>query len=416
MNDLNNLLAKLELYSANHYESFPVVFERGRGVWVTDTEGKKYIDAVAGYSSANHGHRHHRIDQVMIDAIKDDMVSTTPNSMRTKAQALFLEAACEAFGYDKIIPMNTGADAVETALKLALLWAHAPKRKGGKGLSKNAPLIIACEGNFHGRTRAIVSCSSEPKYREPFAPLMRGYRMIPYGDADALERELKKQRGRVAAVLFEPIQGEGGIIIPPQGYLKDVRDLCDEHEALMIADEVQTGLGRAGEMLACDHEGVRSDIVAIGKSLGGGVIPVSAVLAKKEYTLFEPGHHGSTYAGGALAMTVAREALAVIKDEQFCLRSQRMGAYLKRGLRERFSMPDLSALSPEIRGRALMIGIELVKGLKPRSVVESLLAHGVLAKDAHGVIRVTPPLIISEPECDMLVERIGKAFAALAGK
>jgi ornithine--oxo-acid transaminase len=357
------------------------------------------MDCLSAYSALNQGHRHPRIVRAMVE--QSSRLALTSRAFRNDQLPLLTEELCELTGYEMMLPMNSGTEAVETALKTTRRWGYMVK-----GVPDDQAEIIACAGNFHGRTIAIVSFSSEEQYRDGFGPFTPGFKLIPYGDAAALERAITPN---TAAFFFEPIQGEGGVVVPPEGYIRRVREVCTRHNVLMAADEIQSGLGRTGKLLACEHEGVRPDVVMLGKALSGGMYPVSAVLSSREVLgLFDPGDHGSTFGGNPLACAVAREALKVIVDEHLCERAAELGEYLMARLRE-IRSPHVALY----RGKGLMIGIVL----KPqaggaRRFCEALKERGVLAKDTHGtVIRLTPPLIITKEELDWALQRIAEVLA-----
>ena len=392
-------IALEDRYNAHNYKPLDVVLARAEGVWVWDVEGHKYLDCLSAYSAVNQGHRHPRIVRAMVE--QAGRLALTSRAFRNDQLPLLAKELCELLGYDMILPMNSGAEAIETALKAARKWGYAVK-----GVPDERAEIIACAGNFHGRTITIISFSPQEQYRDGFGPFTPGFKLIPYGDAGALERAITPH---TVAFLFEPVQGEGGVVIPPQGYLRSVRELCTRHDVLMMADEIQTGLGRTGKLLACEHEGVRPDVVALGKALSGGMYPVSAVLASREVLgVFEPGDHGSTFGGNPLACAVAREALRVIVDEHLCERAAELGDYLLARLRE-IESPHVALC----RGRGLLVGIVL----KPqaggaRRFIEALQERGVLAKDTHGtVIRLAPPLVITQEELDWALDRIAEVLA-----
>ncbi len=388
-----------ERYNAHNYEPLDVVLTRGEGVWVWDVEGRRYLDCLSAYSAVNQGHCHPRIVGAMVEQAQ--RLALTSRAFRNDQLPLLAQELCELTGFEMMLPMNSGAEAVETALKAARKWGYTVK-----GVPDGQAEIIACTGNFHGRTITIITFSPEEQYRAGFGPFTPGFKLIPYGDADALERAITPH---TVAFLVEPIQGEGGIIVPPEGYLKRVREICTAHNVLFIADEIQTGLGRTGKLLACEHEGVRPDVVTLGKALSGGMYPVSAVLATREVLgVFGPGDHGSTFGGNPLACAVAREALRVISDEHLCERSAELGEYLIARLRE-IESPYVQT----VRGKGLFIGIVL----KPeaggaRRFCEMLQSRGLLAKETHGtVIRLAPPLVITKEELDWAVEQIAAVLA-----
>ncbi|HOG48835.1 MAG TPA: ornithine--oxo-acid transaminase [Anaerolineae bacterium] len=387
-------------YNAHNYHPLDVVITRAQGPWVWDVEGRRYLDCLSAYSAVNQGHNHPRIVRAMVEQL--GRVALTSRAFRNDQLPLLAQELCELIGYEMMLPMNSGAEAVETAIKAARKWGYTIK-----GVPAGQAEIIACTGNFHGRTTAIVGFSSEEQYRDGFGPFPAGFKLVPYGDAQALERAITPQ---TVAFLFEPLQGEGGVIVPPQGYLQQVRALCSRHRVLMIADEIQTGLGRTGTLLACEHEGVRPDVVTLGKALSGGLYPVSAMLASREVLgVFQPGDHGSTFGGNPLACAVAREALRVIVEEQLPQRAAELGNELMARLRK-LQSPHVA----EIRGRGLLVGIEL----KPeaggaRRFCEALQARGVLAKETHGtVIRLAPPLVITHEEMEWMLGQIGAVLTA----
>ncbi len=391
-------IALEDRYNAHNYRPLDVVITRAEGVWVWDVEGRKYLDCLSAYSAVNQGHCHPRIVRAMIEQAQK--LALTSRAFRNDQLPLLAKELCELTGYEVMLPMNSGAEAVETAIKAARKWGYTVK-----GVPDDRAEIITCAGNFHGRTITIISFSPNEQYRDGFGPFTPGFKLIPYGDADALERAITPN---TVAFLFEPVQGEGGVVVPPDGYIRQVRDVCTRHGVLMIADEIQTGLGRTGKLLACEHEGVRPDVVTLGKALSGGMYPVSAVLASREVLgVFGPGDHGSTFGGNPLACAVAREALRVIVDEHLCERAAEMGDYLLARLR---ALQD-SRRSPYValcRGKGLLAGIVL----KPeaggaRRFCEALKDRGVLVKDTHGnVIRLAPPLTITREELDWALERI----------
>jgi ornithine--oxo-acid transaminase len=385
-------------YGAHNYHPLDVVLSRGEGVWVWDVEGNRYMDCLSAYSAVNQGHAHPRILQALID--QAGRLPLTSRAFRNDQLGLYYKELCDLTGYEMVLPMNTGAEAVETALKAARKWGYTVK-----GVPDGQAEIIACVGNFAGRTISIISFSSEPLYRADFGPYTPGFKIIPYGDAKALEAAINPN---TVAFLVEPIQGEGGVIVPPEGYLRKVRDLCTKHNVLMIADEIQTGLGRTGTLFACDHEGVRPDMVTIGKALSGGFYPISAVLSTRAILgVFNPGEHGSTFGGNPLACAVAREALRVLVEEGMFENAAVMGEYFQEQLAE-INSPHVK----EVRGRGLLIGVEL----KPeaggaRRFCEALEHNGVLAKETHRhIIRFAPPLVITREQVDWAIERIRPAL------
>lgn len=387
-----------ERYGAHNYHPLDVVLTRGEGVWVYDVEGRRYLDCLSAYSALNQGHVHPKILQAMIEQAQK--LTLTSRAFRNDQLPLFYQELSELSGYEMSLPMNSGAEAVETALKLARKWAYEVK-----GVPRYQAEIIVAANNFHGRTISIISFSTEALYRDAFGPFTPGFVIVPYGDAQAVQEAINPQ---TAAVLLEPIQGEAGVIVPPAGYLRQVAEICRQHHVLLIADEIQTGLGRTGRLFACDHEGVRPDIMILGKALSGGFYPVSAVLADRPILgLFRPGEHGSTFGGNPLAAAIARAALRVIREERLPERAAEMGAYFLEQLME-IPSPHVK----EVRGKGLLIGVEL----KPeaggaRRFCEALRQEGILAKETHEhVIRFAPPLIIRREEIDWALPRIRRVL------
>ncbi len=387
-------IALADKYGAQNYEPLDVVLTKGDGVWLYDVDGHKYLDCLSAYSAVNQGHCHPRIAKVMIDQAQ--RLTLASRAFRNDKLALFFQKLCTLTGYDMTLPMNTGAEAVETALKAARKWGYRVK-----GVEPDKAEIIVCNGNFHGRTITVVGFSSEEQYREDFGPFTPGFVHVPFGNADALEAAITPN---TVAFLVEPIQGEGGVIVPPKGYLRRVREICSKHNVLMIADEIQTGLGRTGKLFACDHEAVKADVTIVGKALSGGFYPVSAVLAGEEVLgLFRPGDHGSTFGGNPLGAAVATEALNVLVDEGLIENAATMGEYFQERLAE-IPSPHVK----EVRGKGLLIGVELKREAGgARRFCEALEERGVLCKETHKhVIRFAPPLIIKRPEIDWALERI----------
>lgn len=387
-------IALEDQYNAHNYKPLDVVLERGEGIWVWDVEGNKYLDFLSAYSAVNQGHCHPRILNAMIEQAKK--LPLTSRAFRNDQLPLLAQELCDMTGYERVLPMNSGAEAVETALKLARKWGYTVK-----GVENDKAEIIACTGNFAGRTISIISFSPEEQYKAGFGPLTPGFKMVEYGNADALEAAITPN---TVAFIIEPIQGEGGVIIPPEGYLQRVRELCTEHNVLLITDEIQSGLGRAGKLFAAEHEGIRADIVTIGKALSGGFYPVSAVLTDNEVMdVFKPGDHGSTFGGNPLGAAVAREALAVLRDEGLIDNAQEMGDYLM-GRLERLESPHIK----EVRGRGLLIGVELHESAGgARRFCEALMERGLLCKETHKtVIRFAPPLTINKEDIDWALEHI----------
>ena len=373
-------------FGARNYDPLPVVLGQGTGAWLTDVDGKRYLDLMSAYSAVSFGHAHPKIVAALVAQAK--ALAVTSRAFHNDRLPALLERLARMTGLDRALPSNGGAEAVETALKAVRKWGYHVK-----GIPADRAEIIVCASNFHGRSIAIVGFSSEPQYREGFGPFPPGFVTIPFGNAAALAAAITPN---TAAFLVEPIQGEGGIIVPPPGYLAECARICRERNVLLICDEIQTGLGRTGYLLACRHDAVRPDGVILGKALGGGLLPVSAFVATHDVMqVFTPGDHGSTFGGNPLAAAVAMAALDVLEDEQLCERSQELGAWLK---------GELAALrSPlirEVRGRGLYIGVEIDSGRLPaRRVVDGLLTRGILSKDTHGtVVRIAPPLNVAQAD------------------
>jgi len=375
-------------FCAQNYAPLPVVLVRGEGCYLWDNKGRRYLDMMSAYSAVSHGHCHPRLVQALTDQAKQ--LAIVSRAFYTDKLAPFLERACELTGMERALPMNSGAEAVETALKAARKWAYQVK-----GVPQDSTEIIACEGNFHGRTLGVLSLSTEEQYRDGFGPFMPGVRIVPFADAELLERAITPQ---TAAFIVEPIQGEAGIRVPPEGYLRRCADICRKHRVLFIADEIQSGLGRTGRMLACDHEQVKPDGLILGKALGGGLLPVSMFLARQEIMeVFRPGDHGSTFGGNALASAVGLAALNTLIDERLIERSAELGDYLLSELRK-----IKSPLIREVRGRGLWIGVDFdPTKITARRIAERLLMHGILSKETHGtVIRLAPPLVITREQIE----------------
>ncbi len=387
-----------EQYGAHNYAPLDVVLTKGEDVWVYDVDGNRYLDCLSAYSAVNQGHCHPRIYQTMVDQARQ--LTLTSRAFFNDQLGLFYKDLVDFSGYQMVLPMNTGAEAVESAIKAARKWGYTIK-----GVPHDEAEIIVCTGNFHGRTTTIISFSSEPQYREGFGPFTPGFKLIPYGDAEALRQAITP---KTVAFLVEPIQGEGGVIVPPDGYLQEVAAICKDNTVLFVADEIQTGLGRTGKRFACDHEGVRPDVMILGKALSGGFYPVSAVLSDREVLgVFQPGDHGSTFGGNPLGAAIARTALTILQDENMIENSAKMGEYFAARLRE---IP--SPYVKEIRGKGLMIGIELKdESGGARRFCNALKAEGILAKDTHGtVIRFAPPLTITQDVIDWAIARIEKVL------
>lgn len=385
-------------YNAHNYKPLDVVVERGEGIWVWDVEGNRYLDFLSAYSAVNQGHAHPRILKAMVEQAAK--LPLTSRAFRNDQLPLLAKELCELSGYGMIMPMNSGAEAVETAIKAVRKWGYKTK-----GVPDGQAEIITCAGNFHGRTVTIVGFSSEAQYRDGFGPFTPGFLTVPYGDADALEAAITPN---TVAFLVEPIQGERGVVLPPPGYLKRVREICDRYNVLLIADEIQTGLGRTGKLFACDWEGVRPDVVTIGKALSGGFYPVSAVLSDRDVLgLFNPGDHGSTFGGNPLAAAIARQALKVLTEEGLIENARQQGEYLM-GRLARIESDHIA----EVRGRGLLVGVELKpSGGSARRFAEALKDEGLLCKETHeNVIRFAPPLIITREDLDWALERIERVL------
>lgn len=394
------LIALEDRYGAHNYHSLDLVVEQADGVWLYDTAGKRYLDCVSAYSAVNQGHCHPRIAAALIE--QAHKVTLTSRAMRNDRMPEFLERLTQVCGYDMALPMNTGVEAVETAIKLARRYGYEVK-----GIAPGRAEIVVFNNNFHGRTMAAISASSTEEYRHDFGPFTPGFVQVPYGDFDALSAAVNEN---TCAMLIEPIQGEGGVVVPPDDFLKRAWGLCREHRVLFMADEIQTGFGRTGDLFACDHEGVKPDVLIVGKALGGGYYPVSAALANRDLMmLFRPGEHGSTFGGNPLGCAVAMAALDVIIDEKLASRARYAGAKIMQGLR---SAAAASPLITEVRGRGLLIGVEMTQ--PARHMSEAMLARGVVAKDTHAnVLRIAPPLVIGDPEIDLLLRVFGDALATL---
>jgi ornithine--oxo-acid transaminase len=383
-----------EKYGAHNYHPLDVILTRGEGVWVYDIDGNRYLDCLSAYSALNQGHVHPKILNAMLEQVKN--LTLTSRAFRNDQLPLFYKELSALTGYEMALPMNSGAEAVETAIKLARKWAYQVK-----GVPRHHAEIITCQNNFHGRTVSIISFSTEPLYRDDFGPFTPGFVIVPFGNTEAVAKAITPH---TAAVLLEPIQGEAGVNIPPDGYLKRVRELCTKNNVLFIADEIQTGLGRTGKMFACDHESVHPDMLIIGKALSGGFYPVSTVVADSDLLgLFKAGEHGSTFGGNPLGMAVARAAMKVLVEENMVANSAKMGEYLQEQLVE-ISSPHVK----EVRGKGLLIGVELYPNAGgARRFCEVLVKVGILAKETHeNVIRFAPPLIIDRTTLDWAIPRI----------
>lgn len=398
----SNVIAREREFCAHNYQPLPVVLVRGFGVHLWDQDGRKYLDMMSAYSAASHGHCHPRLVRAL--TAQSQRLAIVSRAFHSDQLAPFLERACTLTGMDMALPMNTGVEAVETALKAARRWAYEVK-----GLAAEQAELIVCEGNFHGRTLGALALSSEEQYRHGFGPFMPGVRRIPYGDAAALQAAINDN---TAAFLVEPIQGEAGVRVPPVGYLAACADICRKSRVLFIADEIQSGLGRAGRVFACQHENVLPDGLILGKSLGGGLLPVSLFLAKREVMqVFRPGTHGSTFGGNPLAAAVGLEALNTLVDESLCERSAELGAYLLEQL-QTLRSPFIR----EIRGKGLWVGIDFDPArIGARSVAQKLLERGILTKETHEtVIRLAPPLVIDKTDLDWALGEIKDLIASLS--
>lgn len=391
-------IALEDQYGAHNYHPLDVVITRGEGVWVWDVDGKRYLDCLSAYSALNQGHVHPKILSALETQARK--ITLTSRAFRNDQLPLLYKKLSDMTGYEMSLPMNSGAEAVETAIKLARKWAYVVKK-----VPRHQAEIIVATGNFHGRTTTIISFSTEPLYKDDFGPFTPGFVTVPYGDADAVEKAITPN---TAAVMIEPIQGEAGVNIPPSGYLKRVKELCEQNNVLFIADEIQTGLGRTGKLFACEHENVRPDMTIVGKALSGGFYPVSAVLADTPIMgLYKPGEHGSTFGGNPLAAAVASAALDVIVEENLVENSARQGEYFMEQLAE---IP--SPWVKEVRGRGLLIGVELREEAGgARRFCEALMQDGILCKETHdNVIRFAPPLIIQKETIDWALPSIRKAL------
>jgi ornithine--oxo-acid transaminase len=388
-------IAREDAWGAHNYHPLDIVIAEAHGAWVTDTEGRRYLDCLSAYSAVNQGHGHPRLLRTLV--AQASRVTLTSRAFRNDQLGAFCEELAQLCGMEMVLPMNTGAEAVETAIKAARRWGYRTK-----GIPDGQAQIIAFEHNFHGRTTTIVGFSSEPAYREQFGPFAPGFVLVPFGDIDAVRRAMT---AHTCAVLVEPIQCEAGVLMPPDGFLRDLRALCDEQQVLLMADEIQTGLGRTGTLFACDHDGVMPDVYILGKALSGGFYPVSAVVSSREVLgVFGPGSHGSTFGGNPLGCAVAREALQVLHDEQLVERSAREGAWLLEQLRS-LRHPAIKA----VRGRGLMCAIELHEPARP--FCEALQQLGVLCKETHGtVIRISPPLVVSRDDLAWAVHQLRAVF------
>jgi ornithine--oxo-acid transaminase len=387
-------VAEAERWTAHNYHPLPVVIADADGAWVTDVDGRRYLDCLAGYSALNFGHRH----PVLIDAARKqlDRVTLTSRAFLHDQFGPFCRSLAELCGMELVLPMNTGAEAVETAIKVARKWGYQVK-----GVPAEQASIVVAEGNFHGRTTTIVSFSTDPDARADFGPYTPGFRIVPYGDLEAMRAAIDET---TVAVLIEPIQGEAGVVVPPAGYLRGVREICTAADVLFLADEIQSGLGRTGDTFACDHEGVVPDMYVLGKALGGGVVPVSAVVSRADVLgVLRPGEHGSTFGGNPLACAVGIAVVDLLRTGEFQQRARDLGASLHKGLGELVGHGVTA-----VRGRGLWAGVDIDPGLMTgREACERLVDAGILAKDTHGsTIRLAPPLVVTEAEVDFAVDRL----------
>lgn len=391
-----NVIEQTNQFGANNYLPLPIVIHKAKGIWVEDPEGNRYMDCLSAYSAVNQGHCHPKI----IAALKEqaDKVTLTSRAFHNDQLGPWYEKICKLTNKEMALPMNTGAEAVETAIKTARRWAYDVK-----GVAENKAEIIACTNNFHGRTMAAVSLSSDADNKRGFGPMLPGFKLVPHGDVQALKEAITEN---TAGFLFEPIQGEAGVNIPPEGYIKEAYDVCKANHILFMADEIQAGLGRSGKLFACDWENVEPDILILGKALGGGVFPISCVVANKDILgVFEPGSHGSTFGGNPLACAASVAALDVIVDEKLPERSHELGEYFKKAL-ETIQNPIIK----EVRGKGLFIGMELTESARP--YCEKLMKRGLLCKETHdNVIRFAPPLIIEKEDLDWAIEQIKAVMA-----
>jgi len=405
----NNLINKEALYGAKNYSPLPIVLQKGKGVYLWDVDGNKYLDMMSAYSAVSHGHSHPELLKVLVNQAEKLAISS--RAFYTEPFGEYIEKLSKLSGFESILPMNTGAEAVETAIKAARRWGYFTK-----GIEENSAEIIIADGNFHGRTTTIVGFSSEPDYKKGFGPFASGFIQADYCNTNcdcskicekSIQSVKKSINHNTCAVLVEPIQGEGGIITPQDGWLRQLKDLCDENNVLLILDEIQSGLGRTGKMFAYEHEGIKPDGLILGKALGGGLLPVSAFLSSKEVmNHFNPGSHGSTFGGNPLAAKVASKALDLLIDDNLVENSKIMGNYLKTKLQE----INIDFIK-EVRGKGLWIGVEFNKTISAKKICLSLMDEGILAKETHEtVIRFAPPLTITKEEIDWAMEKINKVF------
>ncbi|HEY0454534.1 ornithine--oxo-acid transaminase [Actinophytocola sp.] len=393
-----DLIALDEQWSTHNYHPLPVVIAEAEGAWVTDVAGKRYLDFLAGYSALNFGHRHPALVAAAVEQL--GRVTLTSRAFHHDQLGLFCQELAELTGTEMVLPMNSGAEAVESAIKVARKWAYQVK-----GVPDGTAEIIVAGSNFHGRTTTIISFSTDSVARNDFGPFTPGFQVVKYGDTQALEAALSP---RTAAVLVEPVQGEAGVLVPPAGYLREVRQLCDDHDVLLIADEIQSGLARTGTLFASEHHGIRADLYTLGKALGGGILPVSAVVGRRDVLgVLKPGEHGSTFGGNPLACAVGRAVIRLLATGEFQERSRDLGAHLHRRLGELVGRGVA-----EVRGRGLWAGVEIAPGRHARQISETLMARGVLCKETHDTtLRVAPPLVVSRADLDHGIDTIADVLA-----
>jgi ornithine--oxo-acid transaminase len=396
MTTTQQYLDEVGRYSATNYKPLPVVLEKGEGAWVWDVDGKKYLDCLSAYSALNQGHRHPAIVKAAHEQI--DKITLTSRAFHNDQMGPFLHQLCEIAGFSKALPMNSGAEAVETALKAVRKWAYKVK-----GVAEHKAEIIVCRDNFHGRTIAIISMSTEAQYKDGFGPLTTGFKIIPYGDAAALEAAITPN---TAAFIVEPIQGEAGVIVPPAGYLKKVREICTKHNVLFVCDEIQTGLGRTGKNFCWEWDGAKPDAVIVGKALSGGFYPVSAFIANDDVMgVFKPGDHGSTFGGNPLGAAVGRASLQVIVDEKLADRARELGDWFM-GELKKIDSPNIK----DVRGKGLLIGVEMTGAARP--YCEALMERGILAKETHDhVVRFAPPLVVAKKDLEWALGQISEVLS-----
>jgi len=396
MGRTETFLTEVKKYSANNYKPLPVVLEKGEGAWVWDVDGKKFLDCLSGYSALNQGHRHPAIVKAAKDQL--DRITLTSRAFHNDQMGPFLHELCELAGFPKALPMNSGAEAVETALKCVRKWAYKVK-----GVPEGKAEIIVFGNNFHGRTISIISFSTDAQYQDGFGPLTPGFKILPYGDADAVEKAITPN---TAAVIVEPIQGEGGVLVPPAGYLKRIREICTKHNVLFVADEIQTGLARTGKMFCWQWDGAKPDAIILGKALSGGFYPVSAFLATEAIMgVFNPGDHGSTFGGNPLGAAIGRAALKVLQDEKLADRAHQLGEWFMGELRK-IQAPHIK----DVRGKGLLIGVELTGPARP--YCEALAERGILCKETHDhVVRFAPPLVVEKKDLEWALAQVREVLA-----